>query len=316
MSAMNYAQGSEPKKDNRGLIYGVLVAALLGTWGYIIYDKSKTDDLIQSKDVQYASLDSSRNMIQLEYENALLRLDELSGQNTHLDSLIRSRDTELSSVKQRINQLVRKQNASTADLTEARRLIEQLNGKIDGYIEEIERLQGENLVLTQDKRRLTSEKAALEQSLSSTQTARQAAEVKVDVASTLHASNFSIVAVNERNNGKERTTSAARRADKFRISFQLDENRVAPSGEKDLYIIVFDPSGKLVTEQGLPSGNFQTREDGDKLYSNRVSVTYEQGQAKLVSFDLRQADKYQKGNYKVEVYHNGFRIGENTVQLK
>jgi hypothetical protein len=316
MSAMNYAQGSEPKKDNRGLIYGVLVAALLGTWGYIIYDKSKTDELIQSKDVQYASLDSSRNMVQQEYENALLRLDELSGQNTHLDSLIRSRDTELSTVKQRISQLVRKQNASTADLTEARRLIEQLNGKIDGYIEEIERLQGENLVLKQDKRRLTTEKEDLEQSLNSTQSARQAAEEKVDVASTLHASNFSIVAVNERNNGKERTTSAARRADKFRISFELDENRVAPSGEKDLYIIVFDPAGKLVSEQGLPSGNFKTRQDGEKQYSNRVTVTYEQGQAKLVSFDLRQADKYQKGDYKVEVYHNGFKIGENTVQLK
>lgn len=313
---MNYDQGSEPKKDNRGLIYGVLVAALLGTWGYIIYDKSKTDDLIQSKDVQYASLDSSRNMVQQEYENALLRLDELSGQNTHLDSLIRSRDAELNTVKQRISQLVRKQNASTADLAEARKLIEQLNGKIDGYIEEIERLQGENLVLKQDKRRLTSEKAELEQSLNSTQSARQAAEEKVDVASTLHASNFNIVAVHERNNGKERTTSAARRADKFRISFELDENRVAPSGEKDLYIIVFDPAGKLVSEQGLPSGNFKTRQDGEKQFSNRVTVSYEQGQAKLVSFDLRQADKYQKGNYKVEVYHNGFKIGENTVQLK
>jgi hypothetical protein len=37
-----------PQKDNRTIIYGVLIAALLGTWGYIIYDKSKTTDKIEN----------------------------------------------------------------------------------------------------------------------------------------------------------------------------------------------------------------------------------------------------------------------------
>jgi outer membrane usher protein FimD/PapC len=45
-------------------------------------------------------------------------------------------------------------------------------------------------------------------------------------------------------------------------------------------------------------------------------VNYVQGEAKNVSFDLQQTDKYVPGNYKVEVYHNGFKIGENTVALK
>lgn len=319
MSTTNFPSASPQKpekKDNRGLIYGILITALLASWGYIIYDKNKTQELLQFKDVQYASLDSSRNQVQKEYDDALLRLDELSGQNSSLDSLLKSRDKELESVKSRISQLVRKQNATSADLAEARQLIRQLNGKIDGYIVEIERLQGENLILTQEKNTLSSEKQALEQTLSTTQNEKKVAEEKVDIASTLHASNFSIQAVNERSSGKEKTTTSAKRADKLRISFDLDENMVAPSGEKDIFILFYDPSGKLISEQGLNSGTFSTRQLGEKQYTNRVQVNYEQGQRKNVSFDLRQIDKYIPGRYKVEVFHNGFKIGENTLDLK
>jgi myosin heavy subunit len=320
MSATNYPSASPqtpaPKKDNRGLIYGVLIAALLGTWGYIIYDKSKNKEVIQQKDVQYAALDSSKNQVQKEYEDALLRLDAMTGANTKLDSLVKTRDKELEQTKSRIKTLVSKQNATAADLAEAKSLIKELNGKIDGYVAEIERLQGENQTLTQEKNTLTTQKAELEQNLSTTTTAKQVAEEKVDIGSTLHASNFKINAINEKSGGKEKATSTAKRADKLRISFQLDENLIAPSGVKDLYILVTDPAGKLVSEQGLNSGTFSTRKDGEKQFTNKVSVNYEQGAVKPVSFDLKQTDKYQPGNYKVEVYHNGFKIGENTVVLK
>jgi myosin heavy subunit len=320
MSSTNFPSATppaqEPKKDNRGLIYGVLIAALLGTWGYIIYDKSRTKEVIQQKDVQYAALDSSKNMVTKEYEDALLRLDAMTSSNTRLDSLVKSKDQELEGLKGRIKNLVNKQNATAADLKEARALISELNGKIDGYLVEIQRLQAENQQLTQDKQTLTTQKAELEQNLATTSTEKKAAEEKVDIGSTLHASNFKINAVNVKGGGKEKNTSTAKRADKFRISFDLDENLIAPSGKKDLYVVVTDPSGKVVSEQGLNSGSFTTRKDGEKQFTNKVSVDYEQGAKKSVSFDLQQTDKYVPGNYKVEVYHNGFKIGENTVALK
>lgn len=320
MSSTNYPsatpQSPTPKKDNRGLIYGILIVALLGTWGYIIYDKSKTKEVMQQKDVRYTVLDSSKNQVQKEYEDALLRLDAMMGANTKLDSLVKTRDKEVEQVKARIRTLMNKQNATASDLAEARGLIKDLNGKIDGYVAEIERLTGENQTLTTERNTLTTQKTELEQNLSATQTEKKAAEEKVDIGSTLHASNFRINAINQKSSGKETATSTAKRADKFRISFDLDENLIAPTGQKDLYVLVTDPAGKLITEQGLPSGTFTTRKDGEKQFTNRIPVDYEQGAKKNVSFDLKQTDKYQKGAYKVEVYHNGFKIGENMVQLR
>jgi hypothetical protein len=320
MSASNYPSASPqspaPRKDNRGLIYGVLIAALLGTWGYIIYDKSKTKEVIQQKDVQYAALDSSKTMVQKEYDDALLRLDAMTSSNSRLDSLVKTKDKELNSIKSRINTLVKKQNASAADLAEARKLIKELNGKVDGYLQEIERLTAENQQLTKDKDTLTAQKAQLETTVTTVTAEKVAAEEKVDIGSTLHASNFKITAINEKSGGKEKTTSKAKKADKLRISFDLDENRITPTGPKDLYVLVTDPAGKIVSEAGLNSGNFTTRTDGEKAFTNKVSVDYEQGVHKAVSFDLKQTEKYVPGAYKVEVYQNGFKIGEGTVNMK
>jgi hypothetical protein len=57
-------QGETPtpqKKDNRNLIYGLLVGALVLTWGYLIYDKNKSGEKIAASTSQIAkdSLDQS-----------------------------------------------------------------------------------------------------------------------------------------------------------------------------------------------------------------------------------------------------------------
>ncbi|MBX2921204.1 MAG: hypothetical protein KF746_03355 [Chitinophagaceae bacterium] len=319
MSASNYPSATSPsqppRKDNRGIIYGVLIAALLGTWGYIIYDKSKTKEVIQQKDVQYASLDSVRNQLLTDYQAAEIRLDKMTSENTKLDSLVKTRDKDVSDMRSRIKSLIGKSNATAADLAEARKLINSLNGKIEEYIKEVERLTGENIKLTADNQQLTTEKAQLTDTLNLKVTENKDLTSKVDVGSTLNASNFHIAAIDEKKSGKEKETSKAKKADKFRISFDV-ENRLSTTGTKDLYVIVTTPEGVVVKEDGLGSGTVTTREDGDKEFTNKVSIDYEQGKLKGVSFDLKQTDKYKPGTYKVEVYQNGFKIGEGAVTLK
>ena len=53
----------------------------------------------------------------------------------------------------------------------------------------------------------------------------------------------------------------------FAYHFDLDENRIAPSGDKELFICVTGPDGKLIT---IPptSGTFPSRDEGDKQYTS------------------------------------------------
>ena len=307
------------KKDNRNLIYGILIAALLGTWGYIIWDKGQARETINQLQTEYANVDSARNAIQIEYNDALARLDSATGTNTQLQGALAERQAEIENLRKEISRITSNRNASSSELARAKALIKQLNGKIDDMYVEIQKLKGENQTLTAtnqqlnaDKEKLNTEKTQMAENLTNTEASRRTVE---DLASTLHASNMGITPINVKNSGKEKETDKAKRADLLRISFELDPNRVAPSGTKQLFVVVIAPDGNPVTIAG-DSGTFDTRDGGKKAYTNKVMVPYEQGKKASVSFDWKQEGLFQLGDYIIEVYHNGFKIGEGKRNLR
>lgn len=312
-------QSTPPRRDDRKLIYGILIVALLGTWGYIIYDKNKSKESITQLQMEYTNVDSARNVIEQEYNDALARLDTATGNNTQLQGALSERQAEINNLKKQISAITSNRKATASQLAQARSLINQLNGKIGEMVAEIDRLKGENQVLASNnkdlntqKQQLTTEKQQLEENLTTTEAVRRQVE---DVASTLHASNMNITPINVKGSGKEKETTTAKRVDLLRISFNLDENRVAPSGTKELYVSVTGPTGQPVT-LASGSGTFDTREEGSKPYTSKVQVQYEQGKRANVSFDWKQDGKYATGEYKIEVYHNGYKIGEGSKTLK
>jgi len=305
--------------DNRKLIYGILITALIATWGYIFYDKSQTRETVNQLQTKITNVDSARNAIQQDFLLVSAKADSLTQTNIQLQGSLAEKGTEIQQLKGNISTILRKKNATANELAYAKKLIEDLNGKINGLFVELEKLKGENQQLTStnqqlntDKTQLTSDKQNLEQNLSKTTTEKQQLAEKVDVATTLHASNIGIVAIDVKGSGKEKETSTAKRADFMRVNFVLDPNRITPTGSKDLYVVITGPDGKIFKE----GGNFTTREDGEKSYTNKVTVPYEQGKLIPVSFNWKKSDKYVEGDYKIEIYNNGFKIGESTRTLK
>ncbi len=306
--------------DNRKLIYGILITALVLTWGYIFYDKSKTKETVTLLETKISNVDSARNAIQAEYTLVSAKADSLTQNNLQLHGSLAEKGTEIQKLKVNIGNILRKKDATAAELADAKNMISDLNGKINGLFVEIEKLKGENQTLTTsnqqlstEKTQLTTDKQNLEQNLSKTATEKQQLADKVDVASTLQASHIAILAIDLKSNGKEKETNTAKRADFMRVIFTVDANRVTPSGSKDFYIIITGPDGKSFND----GGNFTTREDGEKGFTNKVSVAYEQGKPMPpVSFNWKKNDKYVEGNYKIEIYNNGFKIGESLKTLK
>jgi hypothetical protein len=138
----------------------------------------------------------------------------------------------------------------------------------------------------------------------------------IDIGSTLHASNFSVTGINERKSGKEKTTTTAKKVDKLRISFDVDENRITQSGPKSIYICITDPKGNPVTVEALGSGMFTTRDGVEKAFTQKVEINYTQGQRQTINVDWKQNSDFETGDYKIEVYNNGFKIGEGVRSFK
>jgi phage shock protein A len=319
MSTTNYPsatpQSQPPRKDSKNLIIALLAVGILGTWGYFLYDKNKSDKNLAQVQKEYITVDSAKNELDKSYSAALGRLDSLTGYNNELEGKLTERNSEIKKLRGRIDGLIKKQNLTAAEKKEAEKLIAELNEKITGMEQEIERLKTENTQLNTD---LTTEKGKTTQlttDLQTTTTAKQELEQKVDVASTLNASNIAVTPVNEKKGGKEKVTATAKRVDKLVISFDVD-NRIVQSGGTDVYVCITSPDGKPVSVEALGSGSFTTREDGEKVFTAKVPVDFEQGKKKHVEFAWKQNSEFQKGNYKIEVYHNGFKIGEAVRELK
>ena len=311
-SATPSSQPPAPRnRGNKNLLIGILAAGLLGTWGYLLWDKNKTGEQVQLAQTQSESYMTQRDSLKLLYSDAELRLDSLTGANNNLQGEL---SKQIESNRNEIRKILNDKNATAADLQRARTLISNLNNQIATLQVENARLTGENQELTVNNTQLSSEKQVLEQNLQTSTLEKEELTQTVDVGSTFSASNIQVTPVNEKSNGKEKTTTTAKRVDKLVVSFDI-ENRIAHSGPADLYIIVTAPNGQVVSDPSLGSSTLSTRTDGDKTFTTKLAIDYSQGTRKPVSFPIRQSD-FQTGNYKIEVYHNGFKIGESVRSLK
>ncbi len=311
-SATSTPQDQPPKgRGSKNLIIGLLAAGLLGTWGYLLYDKNKSGEELEKSQVQASNYMSQRDSIRMMYEEAEIRLDSITGANNSLQGDKSALQKDIESKKAEIRKILNDKNATQAQLAKARTMINELNEKISGLEAEVTRLTGENQELTMANSTLQQEKTDLQTNIETMGAERTELQKTVDVASTFSASNIQVTPVNEKKSGKEKSTSTAKKVDKLVVSFDV-ENRIAKSGPADMYLIVTAPDGKVITENG---NMLNTRMDGEKSFTAKIPVNYEQGTRKPVQFPI-QAEDFQTGNYKVEIYHNGFKIGEGVRSLK
>ncbi len=303
--------GSSPERprSNKGLIYAILIAALAGTWGYLIWDKTRNTQEKAQLQTQVVTVDSAKTAIEQQYNAALARLDELTSSNSKMDSLVKTKDKDLSSLKNRIQGILHQRNLDAQKLAEAQQLIGQLQSNIDGYQAQVERLQGEKIVLV-------NQRDSIKKQYDTVYSQNQGLTQKVQLGSVLHASNIKILPLHLKHNGKEIATAKAKRADLMRVTFDLDENRISDSGAKDLYVCITAPDGTPLAVEALGSGRFTLADGTEKLYTAKKTVDYATGQKQNVSIDWKQNSTFKPGDYKVQIYEAGYEIGNGDVTMK
>jgi peptidoglycan hydrolase CwlO-like protein len=308
-------ESQEPRKNFKNVIIGVLAAALVGTGAFLIVDKNKSGETIQQQKTQIATVIDQKSDIQKSFDASLSRLDSMSTLSTSLQGKLTERNKEIASTKNEIRSILNKKNATAAELSKARTLIAGLNDKITSMEQQVAQLTQDNQTLTQDKVVLTQDKEKLNQDLTSTTATKDSLVKQVDVASTLNASNIAIIPVDIKQNGKEKVTSTAKRVNKLVISFDVN-NRIAQPGMTDVFVCVLGPDGKPINIQALNSGTFTTREEGDKAFTAKLPVDIETAKKKNVQFAFTPGSNFQQGIYTIQIYQNGFLIGEGTRELK
>ena len=295
---------NESSSMSSKITIGVLILVIIGSW---IYFSSSKVDIITTYDNKIAVIDSAKAKIQAEFIEVSAKADSLTNQNTSLQGDLLDKSNQIQKLKSNISTILRKQNATDAELAEAKTLIADLNGKVTNLFADLSKAQAENKDLSAKNEVLNTTNTTLNTNLTATQKERERLQ---DIGSTLHASTFSIQALRVKDDGSEKVTSNTKRANTIRLSFQIDRNKITPTGAQELFVCITSPDGKAFNE----TGKINTREDGAKAYSNKLSVQYEQNKDLPVSYDIKNIT-FTEGEYLVEIYHNGFKIGEGKTKL-
>ena len=116
-------------------------------------------------------------------------------------------------------------------------------------------------------------------------------------------------------NGKERRggTYKVSRIDRLKVDFLMLANPLASATSKDVYVRILDTNGAVVSESGI--GGVMLYDGHELGYSTRQTVPFD-GDDQRVAILFRKDAPYKPGTYTVELYTEGFRIGDGRFMVK
>jgi hypothetical protein len=227
----------------------------------------------------------------------------LTDNNKDLSEEVVSKKNELAKL---YAQLKTEKNVSAAKLKE-------LQDKIRDLMDQLSNLEKQNTELREVNAKLESENVAVIKRNKELATDRQKYK---NIAQRLQATGLKVEALKKKwLSGKVGTTNKAKDVEAIRISFSLAENKVADAGEKTVYVKITGPEGVTLTNPGNEGGTFDF-ENNQSKYTYKMTVLYEQ-EAKTAEVTKWSPSKdLKKGKYSIELYCEGFKIGEQNLDLK
>jgi uncharacterized protein (DUF3084 family) len=203
---------------------------------------------------------------------------------------------------------------------------------------EIKRLRKENVALIARNDSLSREAKILQDGLSNVQKALKDSSVtfgvkqrelnersrilevknkelvdKVNVAAALRAEGVNVYAISSRGKEVGVQNQKARKIDKIRVMFHLQDNSLATKEIKTVYLRIIEPTGNTLSDYALGSGIFSFK-GRDLAYTAKQRIFYENNH-QSVEFIYARPNAYREGKHEIELYSEGFLIGLGTFDV-
>ena len=305
-------------RDIKSLLLLLLSAGLISTWIYHLYDKTqysqrRTEVYIKdSIAVAEGIRDSLYKIYNATITDLDTRLDSTPTSSDSLQSELTIKAEQIRNLQKEINGILGKKGATREDLTIARRKISELQKMIEDLRSRNRSMEDEQKRLNAVMAQLNGDIQGLQQNMKRLDEENKQLTEKINVASVFVASELRLASMMVKGT-REEETSQAKKVKKFVISF-LVQNNISQYNNAEVFVVVTGPDGEVMQSPVWESRTMDTKNEGKKEYTLKVRFDYEKGEQKRHIFSL-DADKYQKGNYTMQVYHNGYMIGQTVKTL-
>ena len=287
-------------KDTKSILLLLVSLLLIGTWVFHIYDKSKYAGVINvlpNADT-VASNKSFNDSLNTLYQSTVVQLEDVKFGKDSLTSELKSKITEIDTLRYEIARILNVSNLTKEDLKKALFKIQLLQQKITGVYQQTNTTVANQyqsnsnsnfVVQTNNKKTLAT--------VINEEVVLQANEIKMQV--TKKSENVSA-----------NTEDAL---DEFTVSFLVKPNNSA-TGSANVYLILKDPLGNTVQDDQWIAGVFNSKNDGLMKYSRKLNFDYSNGDVKKINTSI-PVNKPGGGEYQVQIYYNGHRIGKGDLVI-
>lgn len=294
------------RKDSNKIYFLIaVILALLGTNTYLFFKDKKANDRI-------VTISDEKTRMQTEIDKIEAELDNASSMNIRLSEEMKSEQEIARKQIEKLRAALTQGQLTQSQLAKAQEDIKQLKFIVSKYSSDIEALKKLNANLTTERNELRSAVDSVSFVASDLEKQNDELSSKVKAAAALKTSNISVQSLNVKNNGKENNASRASTTDKLRISFSLVNNPLGVKGLHNIYLRVIDPSGNLIMTKN--NGMFNSDEE-ELQYTYKTAIEFADD-GRTYTIDWANNGNFQKGNYTVLLYSDGYSMGKGSLGLR
>ena len=137
---------------------------------------------------------------------------------------------------------------------------------------------------------------------------------KVTAAAALRAEGVNFYAISSRGKESSVNNQKAKKVDKIRVMFHLQENTFANKEIKTVFLSIIEPTGTTISDYNLGSGTFDFK--GRELtFTSRQRIFYENNHQSVEFIHSRQ-NGFKAGKHEIELYAEGYLIGLGTFEVR
>ncbi|WP_044173348.1 hypothetical protein [Flectobacillus major] len=299
-------------------------AILAGFLGYLLFEakgvKQQQDDIIHKRVAELSSARISLDSIGSQLDAKIAEIKSLGGRVEELEAAKKQLEAD-------VEELV-----STSALSK-----QQYDSKIADYVSllntkdaELNRLKKENGVLVEKNKTLVSQntnlssenidlktqKQNLSDSVDNVSRRNRELTAKVTRASALQAQFVQALAISDRGKERDGGVYRASKVDKIKVIFSLLPNAIAKQDNKTIYLRVLDPDGAVLYDTGVGSGTFDLFGKEANYTAKKEIFFQNNGQGVEIIYNRGNAIQYRSGHYKIELFAEGFAIGNGSFDIK
>lgn len=297
---------SDPKNTNEKVYKSTILALVLiiGVLTFMLITSRQS-----LKEVSTERTIATELNIELEEElNSILA--EYNQVKNEYDSVLTKQDSIIQSNAEEIRRLI----AQQADYRRIQRNLQLLQEITQNYVREMDSLYTVNKVLRDENIEMQQEIQQFTRRTTELAQTKEELEGKVEVASALRAFQIEATPLRIRGRGREEQTDRSRRTDQVRVCFTVAGNPVASTGNKNAYVRIADPTGKILRVSDDDQYSFVIA--GDTLqFTMRDQFNYLNMDTE-VCMDWQGTEEYEDGMYLVSVFTDEYRLGETQFSLR